>query len=522
MSEPFSAKFGPHPWDWKRAGIRFIVRRAKKSPGTGTFEAAIAAQCMAKATYFSSQSSDAAPSQATFPDRPDSGFQENGSERQLRRHQVVSTGDGVAWGIMTGLGETYLPAFALAMGIGEVTSGLVASIPMALGGWLQLITPWGVKRTGSYRSWVVTCVVLQSLSFLPLIASAFQGAASALLVFAAATGYWAAGQASSPAWNIWIGKLIPREIRSQFFASRTRWAQFATCFGFVLGGSVLQLAKAQDWLAGAFALIFVASFVVRIISAYMLCLHADSRPHEDSTDDSSAAASDQPGAASEQPGPNLNLIGYLVVVQAFAQLSGPYFTPYILKRLDYSYLQFVALIGSSYVAKAVSLPYWGKVAHQQGAWRLLRIGGIGIIPLAAVWIPTNNFWLLAVNQVAAGVFWGAYELAFFLLFFESIPEKKRTAWLTWYNAANSTAWAVGSITGGVLLRQYGAVSWAYHLLFLLSSLGRAGAFICFFPRTAENRVGPRRSASLLPASSSGIALPREEADSSQNSESLAA
>ena len=46
----------------------------------------------------------------------------------------VSQSDAAAFGVMVGLGETYLPLFVLTVGLSEVMSGLVVSVPVLLGG----------------------------------------------------------------------------------------------------------------------------------------------------------------------------------------------------------------------------------------------------------------------------------------------------------------------------------------------------------------------------------------------------
>ncbi len=104
--------------------------------------------------------------------------------------------------------------------------------------------------------------------------------------------------------------------------------------------------------------------------------------------------------------------------------------------------------------------------------RLLWIGGIGIIPISAGWILSQQFTWLLLLQVVSGVVWGAYELAFFLLFFESIAEEERTSLLTFYNLFNSTAWVAGSLVGGLILFACGTSYHGYLLIFGLSSLGR--------------------------------------------------
>ena len=71
---------------------------------------------------------------------------------------------------------------------------------------------------------------------------------------------------------------------------------------------------------------------------------------------------------------------YLVCVQAAVQLSGPYFTPFMLEKLHFSYGMYVILISVAYLAKVLALPAWGRLAQHIGAQQLLWIGGIGIIP----------------------------------------------------------------------------------------------------------------------------------------------
>src|SRR6516165_6423850 len=95
--------------------------------------------------------------------------------RSLRKNLRNSVSDGAAFSVMVGIGETYFPAFVLAMGMGEIAAGLVASIPLLVGAILQMISPVAVVRLGSNRRWVITCVALQALSFLPLVIAAVLG-----------------------------------------------------------------------------------------------------------------------------------------------------------------------------------------------------------------------------------------------------------------------------------------------------------------------------------------------------------
>lgn len=392
---------------------------------------------------------------------------------RLRRDLRASVGDGAAFGGMVGFGETYLPAFVLAVGLGELTAGLVASVPLVAGGVMQMISPAGIRRAGSYRRWVVGCAVLQALSFVPLFVAATLGAINGPAVLLIAAVYWAAGLATGPAWNTWIGAIVPPAIRARFFALRTRTSQATLFLGLIAGGIFLQLAETANRVLAAYALLFALAGGCRLVSAWLL-----------------SRQSEPPAMARRMrlvPWPVLlrdmgragggRLLAYLVAVQAAVQFAGPYFTPFMLRELRLNYFEYVGLLSVAFLAKTLALTYWGRVAHRIGALRLLWIGGLGITPLGAGWLVSRDLGWLLVLQVVGGAVWAAYELAFFLLFFESIAEEERTSLLTFYNLLNTLAWVGGSLAGGAVLYFSGTSYDSYLWIFGLSSLGRCLALV---------------------------------------------
>ena len=152
----------------------------------------------------------------------------------LRRDLRASLSDGAGYGGMVGFGEIYFSAFALAIGLGELMAGLVASLPLLAGGILQTISPLAIRWLGSHKRWVVCCAAMQSLTFVPLIVAACRGHLSGIGLLWIAAVYWAAGLATGPAWNTWIGTIVPsRHACGVLCVSHTRLAS-----GFVSGFSV--------------------------------------------------------------------------------------------------------------------------------------------------------------------------------------------------------------------------------------------------------------------------------------------
>ena len=387
---------------------------------------------------------------------------------RLRRDLIAGHAEGAAFGGMVGLGEAYLPAFVLAVGLGEITAGLVASVPLLAGGLMQTISPLAIRRLASYKRWVLICAFVQAVSFVPMIIAAARGRVSATGILIVAAVYWASGLATGPAWNTWMGALVPPTVRARFFAHRTRASQFAVLAGLVLGGCLLQWADGYGAARLAFLSLFLVAGICRLLS---LCLLAVQREPAPLRENIRRIPTREILLRMRETGVR-RLLLYLIVVQGSVQLAGPFFTPFMFEKLRLSYGGYVALIATAFMTKAAVLPALGSVAHRLGALRLLWIGGIGITPLSAMWILSGHFgWLLFV-QALAGVTWGAYELGFFLLFFDSIPDDERTGVLTFYNLGNTAAWVLGSAIGGLLLYSLGTDRFVYLLLFGISSIGR--------------------------------------------------
>ena len=379
---------------------------------------------------------------------------------------------------MVGFGETYIPAFALALGLGPVAAGMTASVPLLCGAMLQLVTPRGVAHLGTNRGWVVACTALQSLSFVPLIWWAIRGHAELWELLAAASVYWGAGMAGAPAWNSWIATVVPVTVRTSFFAQRGRLGQFAICIGFVFGGLLLQWGEGRGTVLLAFAIIFALAATSRLVSTALLAACSEPVPPRLRR----TASADRPpalgllAAAREMANQPSGAVVMLLWSFVFgAQIAAPYFTPYMLRELRFSYHAFMLVMAASFLAKAVMSPLIGRLASRVGAMRLLGWAVLAATPLALLWLPATNIGYLVVVQVVAGSCWAAYELAVALLFFEAMSDRQRTAAVTIYNVGLAVATVAGACCGGLILRSFGSGHQAYAAVFIGSSLLRLAA-----------------------------------------------
>jgi MFS family permease len=386
---------------------------------------------------------------------------------RLERELSLMTREAVAFSAMVGLGETYVPAFALAVGLGDVTAGLVATLPVVAGGIFQLVTPWGVARLASYRRWVVACAVGQALSFVPLVAGALLGRLSLAWMFLATCAYWAFGMATGPAWNAWVGAVVPQERRAGFFARRARWGQAALLVAFGVGGVGLHLSSGIDPVL-AFALLFPAAAAARLLSAGLLSRQAEPADLVVSHD------LGPPWRGVRGVGVDArSLLFYLLAVQAAVYVAAPYFTPYMLGSLSLSYAAYAALTAAALVSRIAALPWLGRLSRRRGHRFLLWSGALGVVPLPALWLVSDGFAYLLAVQLVAGVAWAAFELATVLAFFEELEPGRRAGLLALFNLANALAMALGCTLGAQLLAALGEAALAYPALFVTSALARA-------------------------------------------------
>jgi len=411
--------------------------------------------------------------------------------KTLHRNLKAMNADGFSFSVMVGIAETYLPAFVLARGLGQINAALIATVPVLLGSILQLLAPMLLQRLKSYRRFVVTTASLQACSMLVLMSMALMPHVPAWTVFIPATLYWAAGLSTGPAWNTWVEFLVPQKIRSGFFARRSRLCHVGVLLGLVSGGLFLRWSVAHEMTVAIFAVLFGIGAIGRFVSASMLARQTEVLQTPSGEQDLLEKAESEPEPqiipakerlmavlqAIRRPGAAGRLVLFLMAIQTAVHVSGPYFNPYMLKILQLSWVEYMGLLSLGFFGKMLSLPWAARFANRFGSDRLLWVGSVGIVPISALWYLSQNVWCLAGIQILSGLVWGCYDLAVLLQFFRQIPSERRVAVLTLYNLGNSVAMVSGTLIGGFILKTTGGGMDGYLTLFVVSGFMRFFALL---------------------------------------------
>lgn len=418
---------------------------------------------------------------------------------RLRSDLRACTIDGVFYQIMVGIAEVFLPNFVIHLRLGPIAAGLVVTVPVLLGSVIQLWSPGWIRRTGSYARWTAGCAFVQAMAYVPLAILAWMSPTLmpeslstggtwllAASVFALLTLYWAAGLACGPAWSSQVGAIIPRSLAPNYFAYRSRILQAVMLVSILGHGTLMEeLGGGRDSALGSpatmrvFALVFVVAAACRVISAVYLVRYSE--PEHAPSDEVDVSLPEFISRSSHSADGRLLL--YALAVTLAAGIAQPFFNPFMLDVLGldrapamdvagWTASWYSVLLATAYVGRILALPLVGKIAAYLGPRKALFLGGVGIVPLSLFWVWPHNMGVLVAAQLASGVFWAAYELGLFLMYFEAIPRRERIAVLTRFTLVNEFARTSGSLVGAGTLAGVGPGESAYRTVFWVSATCR--------------------------------------------------
>ncbi len=380
----------------------------------------------------------------------------------------LSLRDGAMASLMVGMGETYLAAYTLALGFGEVAAGLITVLPVFIGSTLQLGSGLGARRLGSARQWILGCAIMQAVALF-LLTAAVMLPPSLTLLFFAASMYWSAGLSIAPIWNIWISSVIPVTQHLHFFSSRGRIAQVFTLAGLVAAGLMLKSTENTVWQVKTFAALMLAAMFFRLASLHFLKQQPDT-PSSNAVYEQFSLRSVFNQLTRRK---SVFIITFLFLMNVAVYFSAPYFSPYMLRSLGLSYDRYMLLISSSFIAKALTYAWMVSLVRSRGLYALMLIGIIGIVPVPALWTLTNSYWLLVGIHALTGFVWGCFELGLTLLLLQHYSERYRAQVLAASHFFNAFGMAIGSIAAALYMREFGVQTATYHNIFLISAGLRA-------------------------------------------------
>jgi MFS family permease len=406
-----------------------------------------------------------------------------------------SVRDGVAYSIMSGAGEIYFSAYALFLKASTTQIAFLAAFPPLLGSLAQLLAAWLERRLGRRKAIIVAGVFGQLLVWLPMIwlPYVFPEYAVVILILCV-VWFYASGNLASPAWSSLMGDLVPARKRGRFFGQRTRYMSLTAFFALVVAGGVLHFWELRDQTRVGFLIIFSVAALARAYSLLQITrmIEPPYRPPP-------ATRLFVPGWWRRPPSSDFaRFLWFFGLMNFAAVIAAPFFTVYMLRDLQFSYLQFTAAIATSVLAQFLTLALWGRLCDVFGNRRVLAVTGALIPVLPALWLVSTEFWYIVAIQMIGGVSWAGFSLGTSNFIYDLAPAERRAQYMAVHGVGANLGIFAGALLGGYLSRVLpdalvlagGTIEWPSNLcwVFLVSSLLRAAVALAFIPRLRELRV----------------------------------
>ncbi|MEP4545150.1 MAG: MFS transporter [Saccharospirillum sp.] len=424
--------------------------------------------------------------------------------QRVRDSLTVSMKDSVASSVMTGTVDQFLNAFAIFLRASSVQIGWLTGIPQLLGGLFQILSVW----LGGYwprRSLIVLGAAVQTLSLVGLCALALpfpwpEGARVPLLIGCAIV-YHGASNLAQPQWKALMGNLVPPRLRGRYFGVRSRLAMATSFFAFLSGGLLLNGSASLSVESLGFAALFLIAVFGRGMSTrYLHRMYDPYRPDHSRGRGLMHTLRSMKRAFADQRFRRFTL--FLAGMQCMVALSAPFFAVYMLRDLQFTYLQFTLNTAASILVQFVLLRYWGRIADRKGNRYVMALGATVIPVLPVLWLFSDNLVYLMGVQMLGGAAWAGFTLATSNFLYDLKPDDSEFAG---YAAMQSTIGAaavfVGAISGGYLISWVpnalviGNWSWPIArpiwVIFVISAVLRAVVALWYLPRAPELRVKQR-------------------------------
>ena len=419
----------------------------------------------------------------------------------LRQTLRKSQQEAVASSTMTATSDNFFNAFAIFLNASLGQMGWVSGLPQLVGAFAQLLSVWIISHF-SRKSFIVISAIIQAFVVVAIGALALWSPDNAVWIFIfLAVLYHGFLNLIQPHWRAWMGSIVPERRRGAFFAMRTRLTMVASLSVFLVGGGMLTIADNHDMTWLGFGLLFTIAACGRLLSAWLLGQMHDPDPRPQ-----------QEGQVFIQTLKNYAEVWkdktfrqyslFVAGMQGMVAISAPYFAVYMLKELEFSYLEFVLTSVASIVSQFVTLSFWGRFSDKFGNRLVVMITSclIPVVPL--LWFFSANFFYILIIQMASGFAWSGFTLSTANYLYDIRPFRSDFATYAALQAALGAALVfVGAMCGGAITAyapEFLAWSgWDHWLssplftVFLVSAVLRALVTLWFIPRSIEPRLRPR-------------------------------
>ena len=189
-------------------------------------------------------------------------------------------------------------------------------------------------------------------------------------------------------------------------------------------------------------------------------------------------------------------------MQGVVAISAPFFAVYMLRDLQFTYIEYSLNSIASILTQFLLLNFWGRFSDRFGNRLVMQIASVLIPFMPLLWLFSANHYYLLCVQVMSGFVWSGFSLSTANYLYDIRPHKSDFAvYAAMQSALGAVAVFLGAITGGLIASAAPSVvefvpflreiRSPLFLVFFASFALRMAIAIWFIPRAVEPRVRRR-------------------------------
>ncbi len=394
--------------------------------------------------------------------------------------------EAIGYSITKGSGEYFVSPFIIKLGATNFQIGLLSSMSSLFSSISQLITADITDKLQSRKKIVLWSMLFQALIWIPLILNALFFKSVFLTIFLFSLYTFSASMLSAP-YLSWLGDIVSRSSTGHYFGVRTKILRLGAFITTMVAGFLLNKFQSVNTLLG-FAILFLISFVARMFS-----YHFVKKMYEPPILTKKEHYFSFIQFVRKMRYSNFGVfVMYLFFLQFAVSIASPYFTPYMLKYLNFNYKTFVLVDMSMTVAMFLTLEAWGKLSDKIGNKKVMVLNAFVISAYPLLWLLSSNpLYLGAVNFIS-GIAWAGFALSSSNYVYDAVTVEKRTRCIAYSNFFKGIAVVIGAMAGAFLGSKVGIVSSLIHvsvnkykLMFFVSSVLRVAVSAYFLGKIKD-------------------------------------
>jgi MFS family permease len=436
----------------------------------------------------------------------DSSLDQKEIQEKIKKSKSFSLKDSAAVNATAGFGDTFISPYMIAMGAQNSQIAALTSVPNLIAPLAQLFTSKFMEKYSRRKIFGIS-ILIQCLMWIPIILVSLlflkNIKVAPILVVIFWTIYCGFANFAAPAWSSWIGDLVKKEEAGRFFGLRNKIGGICALISMLIAGLILdkfqllaKITNTQAWIFAGFAFIFLLAMTFKLISRHYVLQQYE--PNFKFEKEYYFSFFDFIKKASTNNYGRFSI--YVAFVVLTVNIAGPFYAVYMLRVLNFTYIQYMLISVFTTIATFIFMPIWGRFTDKFGNIKTLRITGFLIPVICFAWMVSPKFiwffyFILAANFFS-GFAWAGFNLAAGNFVYDSATPQRRSLCVAYSSVLNGLGVFTGATIGGLLASSLPTTVFTLHRLIFISLISGIARYLVSIimvnklkeVRTVESRV----------------------------------